>query len=204
PPVMTWPGSGSVVSRRSPSGMGSAPVRLLWVAPILTTFNTAGDEELRTRLASCCAADSWVERVLAGRPYADEAELGAVSDAATAELDDVGLAQALAGHPRIGERQSTHAGRDRAAVWSRQEQTGVVTAEADVVAALETANADYERRFGHVYLVCASGRSATELLDVCRARLDNDPVTERCVVLSELAKINRLRLSKLLSEEVAS
>jgi 2-oxo-4-hydroxy-4-carboxy-5-ureidoimidazoline decarboxylase len=174
------------------------------VTSALTAFNTAGDAELRLRLASCCAAESWVEHVLAGRPYADAAELLAASDVATAALDAAGLGQALAGHPRIGDRLSTHGGEVLATAWSRQEQARVATADADVVAALETANADYELRFGHVYLVCASGRSAAELLDVCRARLDNDPVTEHGVVLNELAKINRLRLSKLLSEEMAS
>ena len=159
---------------------------------------------MRTRLASCCAAESWVQRLLSARPYADETELLAVSDDATAELDDAGLAQALAGHPRIGERLATHASGDGASAWSRQEQAGVATADADVVTALATANADYELRFGHVYLVCASGRSAAELLDVCRGRLDNDPATERGVVLGELAKINRLRLGKLLSEEMTT
>lgn len=168
-----------------------------------SVFNALNDEELRTRLASCCAAESWVERVLAGRPYADEAELFTESDRATAELDAEGLRQALAGHPRIGDRPS-HAGAVRAATWSSQEQARVAGAEADVLAALQTANTDYEQRFGHVYLVCASGRSAAELLDMCRARLDNDPVTERGVVLNELAKINRLRLGKLLSEGVVS
>jgi 2-oxo-4-hydroxy-4-carboxy-5-ureidoimidazoline decarboxylase len=174
------------------------------VTSVLAAFNTVGDTELRTRLSSCCAAEGWVEHVLAERPYADEAELLAASDDATAELDAEGLGQALAGHPRIGDRRSSHTGEARAATWSNQEQAGVATAEADVLAALETANADYEQRFGHVYLVCASGRSAAELLAVCRALLDNDPVTERGVVLNELAKINRLRLGKLLSEEMAS
>ena len=168
----------------------------------LTDFNDAADQELRGRLASCCAAESWVERVLSGRPYEGEAELLAVSDEATAALDDTGLDQALAGHPRIGDRPSQHAGADRAGAWSLQEQAGVATAGADVLAELAVANAEYERLFGHVYLVCASGRSAAELLDVCRVRLENDSVTERGVVLNELAKINRLRLSKLLSEEV--
>lgn len=170
----------------------------------LNAFNTAAYEELRARLASCCAAESWVERVLAGRPYDVDAELYAASDEATGALDDAGLAEALAGHPRIGDRGSAHASADRAAAWSRQEQAGVATAEADVLAALGAANAEYEQRFGHVYLVCAAGRSAAELLDVCRARLDNDPVTERAVVLGELARINRLRLGKLLSEEPAA
>jgi len=174
------------------------------VTSALAAFNTLGDAELRSRLASCCEAEAWVEHVLGGRPYADENQLLAASDAATAGLDDVGLGEALAGHPRIGEQRSTHAGDHRATTWSGQEQAGVTAAGADLLDALESANAEYERRFGHVYLVCASGRSAAELLDVCRARLDNEPVTERGVVLSELGKINRLRLGKLLSEEMTS
>jgi 2-oxo-4-hydroxy-4-carboxy-5-ureidoimidazoline decarboxylase len=170
----------------------------------LNAFNTASADALRTRLKSCCAAEPWVERLLAGRPYAEQGELLAASDAATAELDVTGLAQALAGHPRIGERQSVHIGEGRASAWSRQEQAGVATAEDDLLAALATANADYEHRFGHVYLVCASGRGAEELLTVCRARLENDPMTEHGVVVDELAKINRLRLCKLLAEEPAA
>lgn len=170
----------------------------------LAALNAAEDQELRPRLASCCSAESWVEGVLARRPYADESELLASSDEATVALDEVGLEQALASHARIGERLSMHAGDARATAWSRQEQAGVATAEVAVLAQLEDANAEYERRFGHVYLVCASGRTAAELLDVCRARLENDQVTERGVMLNELAKINRLRLSKLLSEEAGS
>jgi 2-oxo-4-hydroxy-4-carboxy-5-ureidoimidazoline decarboxylase len=140
-------------------------------------------------LRACCAADSWVTALLDAQPYASEDELAAASDAATAALDEAGLAQALAGHPRIGERAES--------AWSRQEQSGMADADARIRAELAAANAEYERRFGHVYLVCASGRSAAELLAVCRARLGNDPATERGVVLDELAKINRLRLTKL-------
>ena len=140
-------------------------------------------------LRACCAADAWIEAILAGRPYASAAELAETSDAATAALDDHGLGQALGGHPRIGERA--------AEAWSRQEQAGVADAGAEVRAALAAANAEYERRFGHVYLVCATGRSAAELLAICQARLDNSPAVERAVVLGELAKINRLRLTKL-------
>jgi 2-oxo-4-hydroxy-4-carboxy-5-ureidoimidazoline decarboxylase len=151
------------------------------------------DEVLSERaLRQCCAADEWVARLRAGRPFASEQDLVAASDAATAALDDAGLAQALAGHPRIGER--THSS------WSKQEQAGVADAGADVRAKLAEANRAYEERFGHVYLVCATGRSADEMLAFCRARLDNDPATERGVVLDELAKINRLRLHKLLEE----
>jgi len=161
-------------------------------------FDVAPDDELRDRLRSCCAAEAWVEKMLVGRPYRSEAALYAASDHATAELDGGGLDQALAGHPRIGDAAPAHGGDGRSAAWSKGEQAGVATAGADVLGALAAANAEYEQRFGHVYLVCASGRSAAELLAVCQARLDNDPETERGVVLGELAKINRLRLGKLL------
>lgn len=167
---------------------------------MLISFNTAPDDErLRASLRACCAADSWVSRMVAGRPYVSMEALAQASDTATADLDDAGLTQALAGHPRIGARPGGHA-----AAWSRQEQSGVAGAADDVRAELAAANAAYEQRFGHVYLVCATGRSAEELLAVCRTRLGNDPVTERGVVLAELAKINRLRLTKLLQpEEIA-
>ncbi len=156
-------------------------------------FNDAPADELRTALRACCAADPWIDRLIDARPFADEDALATASDQATAELDDEGLAQALAGHPRIGERAD--------GAWSRQEQSGMSAADADTRAELAAANAEYERRFGHVYLVCATGLRAAELLAVCQARLGNDAATEHAVVLVELAKINRLRLDKLLHAE---
>jgi 2-oxo-4-hydroxy-4-carboxy-5-ureidoimidazoline decarboxylase len=115
-------------------------------------------------------------------------------------LDEGGLQQALARHPRIGDSAAAHGADRRSATWSRGEQAGVATADADLLGQLAAANAEYERLFGHVYLVCASGRDAAELLAICRGRLGNDPQTERGVVLGELAKINQLRLAKLLAE----
>lgn len=171
-------------SRSNPAGEG-----LAWL-------NTAPDAEIRAALSACCAADSWVSRIGAGRPYPGEDVLYAASDEATAALDDAGVSQALAAHPRIGERTAGAGG-----AWSRQEQAGVTGAGGEVLGQLAAANAAYEQRFRHVYLVCATGRSAAELLAVCRSRLGNDPATERGVVLSELAKINQLRLRKLLIPE---
>src|ERR1700722_19004747 len=135
-----------------------------------------GEDDLRSRLRSCCAADAWVERGMRGGPYPSEAALLAESDRATFELDADGLGQALAGHPRIGEKAATAHGTDvRSATWSRGEQAGVTGAATGLLDELAAANAAYEQRFGHVYLVCASGRGADELLAVCRARLGNDP-----------------------------
>ncbi len=163
--------------------------------PLLRAFNDRTDvDALRAELLACCAATSYANWMVDGRPYGDIEALLLTSDDAVANLGEVGLAEALAAHPRIGERVS-----GPEAAWSRQEQSAVSSADADVLAQLREANAQYERKFGHVYLVFATGKSADEMLAICRTRLDNDPVTEHGIVLAELAKITRLRLGKLLN-----
>jgi 2-oxo-4-hydroxy-4-carboxy-5-ureidoimidazoline decarboxylase len=148
----------------------------------------------RQRLLACCSSARWAAEVESGRPYASTDELLASSDAATAGLAPADLEQALAGHPRIGER---HGADDR----SRREQAGVIGADPAAIQALADGNQAYEQRFGHIYLVCATGRSAGELLALLRQRLANDPGAEREVVRRELAKINRIRLARLLEGE---
>jgi len=156
----------------------------------LSRFNGRPDDVARTELSACCAAPGWVDRMLAGRPYPSVEAVLAASDAAVAALDETGLDAALAGHPRIGDR---HAGGRSAC-----EQSGMDGATDRTRAALADGNRAYEERFGHVYLVCATGKSADTMLDLSHARLANDPATERAVVRGELAKINRLRLAVLL------
>ena len=102
------------------------------------------------------------------------------------------MRRALDGHPRIGDR------RVEAGSLSSQEQAGVRGADDSVRHALDAGNAEYERQFGHIYLACATGRSASELLALLHERLGNDPGTEWSVVASELAKINQIRLRKLI------
>ncbi|GAA4980505.1 2-oxo-4-hydroxy-4-carboxy-5-ureidoimidazoline decarboxylase [Kineococcus glutinatus] len=143
-------------------------------------------------LLGCCAAPRWAHRVVARRPHrTPQALLAAVAEELRA-APEADVDAALAAHPRIGERP---AGAD-----SRREQAGVLTAGADVLAALAEGNRAYEERFGHVYLVRASGRSAAELLALLRARLGNDPTTERAVLRGELLAITVLRLRRALDE----
>ncbi len=158
----------------------------------LSELNDQPADAARRLLAPCCPAAGWLDAILAGRPYADLAALLAASDAAVSALGEVGLAAALAGHPRIGDRRAAASG------WSAHEQAGVSASDVALAQALATGNADYERRFGHIYLVCATGRSGPELLELLRQRLANEPEQEWPVVAAELAKINRLRLHKLL------
>lgn len=159
--------------------------------PILTWFNRLPAADAARELRSCCASRRWVEHVAAGRPYGTVEQLYAASDGALADLAESDVDQALADHPRIGDRPI---GAD-----SRREQAGVAAAPEATLAALADANRAYEARFGHVYLVCATGRDAEELLAIVRDRLSNDPDTERRVLREELAKINRLRLGRLVT-----
>lgn len=158
----------------------------------------AGFDELPVGAAAAllrpvCASDRWVAAVLAGRPYGEAGALAAAADVALADLDWADVEQALAAHPRIGDRAG---GDGPEAIWSRREQSAAAGADATVAEQLRAANIAYEGRFGWVFLVCASGRSATEILDALRERLGHDPDTERGVVRSELRDIVRLRLAR--------
>jgi 2-oxo-4-hydroxy-4-carboxy-5-ureidoimidazoline decarboxylase len=141
----------------------------------------------RELLRQVCASRTWVDAMAAAAPYGDLDDALRANDQALAAMDKADLDEAMAGHPRIGER-SEHAS-------SQREQSGVGD---DVRAALAEGNRAYEERFGHVYLVCASGRSGEELLAVLRTRLGNDAATERRVAREELRRIIALRLERLL------
>jgi 2-oxo-4-hydroxy-4-carboxy-5-ureidoimidazoline decarboxylase len=158
-------------------------------------FNAASVEGARSQVRACCASSAWVEGVVGGRPYGDLAELLERSDRELAGLDWAGVRQALDAHPRIGERV---AGDNREAAWSRREQSGMDDSAQDVRAALVEANRAYEERFGHVFLIFASGRSDVEMLAAARQRVGNDEATERAVVRGELGRIVRLRLTVLM------
>ncbi|HZI96206.1 MAG TPA: 2-oxo-4-hydroxy-4-carboxy-5-ureidoimidazoline decarboxylase [Actinomycetales bacterium] len=155
----------------------------------LAAFNALPESEARLRLQGVCASASWADTVAAARPFAERDDLYAAADDALAALREPDLDEALAGHPRIGERGTS--------ADSRREQSGVSDASRE---ALADGNRAYEERFGHVYLVCASGRTGDELLALLRERLSNDPTAERRVARDELGKINRLRLRRLVEK----
>lgn len=163
--------------------------------PGLRRLNGLPREEAEAELRTCCASRRWAAQVAAKRPFADRAALWAASAAAMDGLDWGDVEEALRAHPRIGERAG---GASREAAWSRGEQAGMADAGDDLKAALAEGNREYERRFGHVFLIRATGRGAAEMLAALRTRLANDPEAERAVVRDELAKITELRLAKLL------
>jgi len=161
----------------------------------LTQLNSLPQLDAERELQSCCASPAWASRVAAARPFADVDGLIQTSEATLADLDWTEIEAALSAHPRIGQRA---AGATREASWSAQEQSGADGSSIETAAALREVNEAYEERFGHVFLIYATGRDAEEMLTAARERLNHDEDTERGVVRGELSKITRLRLRKLL------
>lgn len=145
------------------------------------------------QLAPCCASGRWQQTVVTGRPYGGLEELVAASDAALATLGWDDVLEALAAHPRIGQKAS---GDDVESRWSRAEQSTAATTDADVTARLRAGNVAYEDRFGWVFLVCATGLAPEHVLAALTARLRNDVAAEQVEVREQLRLIVRLRLAK--------
>jgi 2-oxo-4-hydroxy-4-carboxy-5-ureidoimidazoline decarboxylase len=163
----------------------------------VTTLSVAELDELPAApaaeaLRECCGSARWVAEMVARRPYHTLDAVLAEAEEVWWSLDPDDWLEAFAHHPRIG---------DRATGEPAREQAGMDHAGDAVRAAMAEANDEYERRFGHIYIVCATGKSADEMLALARARLTNDPDAELRVAAEEQLKITRLRLAKLLEEE---
>jgi 2-oxo-4-hydroxy-4-carboxy-5-ureidoimidazoline decarboxylase len=152
------------------------------------------DDEARRLLASCNGARRWVEEMMARRPFGTRDALLAAARDAWFALDEADWREAFAHHPRIGDRDELARKFAATRHLSEREQTGVAHASDEVLEALATGNRTYEARFGYIFIVCATGRTADEMLAMLRARLDQDPATEIHSAAAEQAKITELRL----------
>ena len=166
----------------------------------LEELNALPPDAAEARLLTCCHAVRWAREMAARRPFADRDALLRAADDAWSALAPAEWEEAFAAHPRIGERAPAPVQTEREAAWSRQEQSAAALASADVSAALADGNREYEARFGRTYIVCATGKSAEEMLAILRARLGNDADTELRAAAAEQARITRIRLEKLLAE----
>ncbi|MGI5187379.1 2-oxo-4-hydroxy-4-carboxy-5-ureidoimidazoline decarboxylase [Promicromonospora sp. CA-289599] len=163
----------------------------------LTTFNALPAADAATTVRPCADIGSWVDDVVAGRPYLCRDSLLLRAMRAAAEWTAADVDAALAHHPRIGERA---AGDSTEARLSRTEQPTAAEATAARIAA---GNAAYEARFGRIYLVRAAGRTADDILANLTERLGNDPATEALVTAEQLRQIALLRLETLVEEPAA-
>jgi OHCU decarboxylase len=158
-------------------------------------FNALPNDEAAETLLTCCGSHAWARRMAESRPFEDLAGVQKKSDAIWRSLDGDDWREAFAAHPRIGEQGSR---------WSGQEQAGALDATAETLAELSAANREYEARFGHIFIVCATGKSAAQMLSLLRHRLDNDREIELVIAAEEQRKITNLRLEKLLLKGIHS
>lgn len=183
------------VSRLRAYGTAAAPEP---DEPVLRWLNDAPVAAAAAAFARCCGARRWVDAMVAGRPYVSHTHLHGHAREAWWHLGDGDWLEAFRHHPRIGadpERLRERFG--ATAAWSAGEQAGVQAADEAVIQALAAGNRSYEQRFGHIFIVCASGLSAAEMRDRLEARMPNDPAVELRIAAGEQAKITALRLDKL-------
>jgi 2-oxo-4-hydroxy-4-carboxy-5-ureidoimidazoline decarboxylase len=167
----------------------------------LDQLNRLEDAAARAALERCCGARRWVERVCAARPWRDGAALVAAAERAFDGLERADWLEGFAHHPRIGDVAALRAKYASTAAWAGEEQRGAAAADEDTLAALAGGNRAYEERFGYIFIVCATGKSADEMLALLRARMPNPPEREIRIAAEEQMKITRLRLSKLLESD---
>ncbi|GIG40508.1 2-oxo-4-hydroxy-4-carboxy-5-ureidoimidazoline decarboxylase [Cellulomonas phragmiteti] len=165
----------------------------------LEDFHALGEADAQALVRRCADVPSWAAAVVAARPYPSVAALRAHADDAARRWTASDVEQALADHPRIGERHRTPGA---TAALSAREQAGVDPADARVAARLADGNARYEQRFGRVFLVRAAGRSSAEILALLERRLTHDDATEAAVTAQQLREIAALRLADLVDDPV--
>lgn len=165
----------------------------------LDRLNALPAEDAERELLTCCGSRAWARRMAESRPFADADALMRRADATWWSLDEADWREAFRAHPRIGSKKAEAGQTDREQAWSAGEQAGMRTAADATREALVEGNEAYEARFGYIYIVCATGRTADEMLALLQARLRNEPETEIRAAAEEQRKITRIRLDKLLA-----
>jgi 2-oxo-4-hydroxy-4-carboxy-5-ureidoimidazoline decarboxylase len=162
----------------------------------LQRIDKASEEDARAFLSTCCGSSRWVERMLERRPFLSVDNLLSVARAEWFALTPHDWREAFQHHPKIGDRESLRARFPATAQLSAAEQHGVTGASEAVLEGLAEANQAYESRFGYIFIVCATGKTAEEMLALLRQRLSNDPQAELLIAAEEQAKITALRLQR--------
>ncbi len=164
-----------------------------------------GEADAVAALMRCCGCRSWAEKTIARRPWEDDETLFAVADEVWAAAAREDVLEALGHHPEIGaDVEKLRAKFASTASWSEGEQSAVSEASESTLHALADGNVAYKKKYGHIFVVCATGKTASEMLALLEARLDNDPTVELAIAAEEQGKITRLRLEKLAAEHAAS
>jgi OHCU decarboxylase len=165
----------------------------------LETLNELSAAEAESRFLDCCGSRAWARAMAKARPFEDVGGLLLTAEGIWNELGAGDWLEAFAAHPKIGAKKAAPTQAERAAEWSKGEQAGMDATPDTVKEDLAEANRAYEERHGHIFIVCATGKSAGEMLDICRERIGNPAETELALAAEEQRKITEIRLGKLLN-----
>lgn len=165
----------------------------------LHEFNTLPKEKLSETLYTCCGSNTWVKKMLTLFPMEDLVELLEDAEEKWYECSEKDWLEAFKQHPKIGDTKSLQQKFASTAHLAVHEQSGVSNATNDIVQQLQTKNEEYEKKFGYIFIVCATGKSAEEILTILQTRLANSKETEIKMAADEQNKITKLRLENLLN-----
>jgi 2-oxo-4-hydroxy-4-carboxy-5-ureidoimidazoline decarboxylase len=168
----------------------------------LAEFNALPSAQAEALLMDCCGCERWAAGVAAHRPYAEKEALSKTADSIWWNLERADWLEAFSHHPQIGDRPL--GGSESARQWAVGEQAGARTASDDVKSRLVRANHAYFEKFGYIYIVCATGKSAEAMLAILNQRLQNDPPSELSIAAEQQRLITHIRLDKLLASEQKS
>ncbi|MBX2989680.1 MAG: 2-oxo-4-hydroxy-4-carboxy-5-ureidoimidazoline decarboxylase [Bacteroidetes bacterium] len=167
----------------------------------LRELNSLSTATAMDELRRCCGSTRWVKQMAECRPFSTQDQVLAAADEIWQSLSESDWKEAFARHPKIGDVTSLQKQLSSTARWASSEQASVATASENILRSLADGNQQYEVKFGYIFIVCATGKSANEMLAILNRRMSNPPDKEILIAASEQASITRLRLQKLFSVE---
>lgn len=167
----------------------------------LHLLNSASKDTAASYLRKCCSSEEWITRMLGQRPFCNSDAVHAAADSAWIDLREQDYLEAFSGHPKIGDIQSLQKKYSDSANLARSEQSGVESASHDLLEKLSAANHAYEEKFGFIFIVCATGKSASEMLAMLQGRLKRDRAAELKTACEQQRQIFHLRLDKFVCQK---
>ena len=161
-------------------------------------MNSLSSTQAEAEFLKCCGSSNWAHALTLARPFKDTDSLFREADSISWSLSEEDWLEAFRAHPKIGESAAVQSAQARS--WSAQEQSGAEDAATETKAALAAGNQEYEKRFGFIFIVCATGKTSAEMLAILNERLQNDSDTELRLAAEEQRKITCLRLEKLVNQ----
>ena len=166
------------------------------MSEVLARWNGLPQEEAVLQILPCCGSKSWAATMASKRPLHEEAALLAACDETWRGLGETDWLEAFQSHPRIGEMPAEEVAGGQSSSWSAEEQQKASTPDEALQMALKWGNREYEQKFGRIFIVCATEKSASEILEILRRRLHNDQATELREACEEQRQIMHIRLKK--------